>query len=87
LLRIVQKKILPTDWQGCSMETIRNKLVRHGASIELIDGICKIRLNDSFPYPNKVLQIIERLRQQVRIQQACNLVDKEYNKILRRLQA
>ncbi len=69
------------------METIRNKLIRHGASIELVDGICKIRLNKSFPYQSEVLEIIERLRQQVKIQQAYNLVPKECKKILRFIQA
>jgi len=69
------------------METIRNKLIHHGASIELVDGICKIRLNKSFPYQSEVFKIIEMVRQQVKIQQAYNLVSKEYKKILRRFQA
>jgi hypothetical protein len=52
------------------METIRNKLIHHGASIELVNGICKIRLNKSFPYQSEALEIIEMLRQQIKIQQA-----------------
>lgn len=70
LLCPVQKKILPTPWQTCSMETIRNRLIRHGSSIQVRDGIVRIRLNKSFPYPSEVLDILRILRQQVQIERA-----------------
>jgi hypothetical protein len=51
------------------MSTVRNRIIHHGASIEIIDGIIKIRLNRSFPYKSEVIQALETLRQQVKIQQ------------------
>jgi len=52
------------------MSTVRNRIIHHGSSIEIIDGVIKIRLNKSFPYQSEVRQALEALRQQVRIQQA-----------------
>ena len=52
------------------MSTVRNRIIHHGASIEIVDGIINIRLNRSFPYQSEVRQALETLRQQVKIQQA-----------------
>ena len=51
------------------METLRDRLIHHGASLEMINGIWRIRLNKSFPYQSEVLGILKRLRQQVKVQQ------------------
>jgi hypothetical protein len=50
------------------MSTIRNRIIHHGSSIEIIDGVIKIRLNSSFPYQSEVRETLEALRQQVKIQ-------------------
>lgn len=47
-------------------------MIHHGSSIEVIDGVIKIRLNRSFPYQSEVREILENLRQQVKIQQAAS---------------
>ena len=52
------------------METIRDRLIHHGASIEVVNGIVRIRLNKSFPYQKEVLDILNQLRQQVQIEEA-----------------
>jgi hypothetical protein len=52
------------------MSTVRNRIIHHGASIEIIDGVVNIRLNRSFPYQSEVRQALETLRQQIKIQQA-----------------
>ena len=52
------------------METIRNRLIHHGASIEVVNGVVSIRLNESFPYQKEVLDILNELRQQVQIEEA-----------------
>ena len=73
LLRIAvsySKKVLPSHWKDLSMSTVRNRMIHHGSSIEIIDGVIKIRLNRSFPYQSEVRETLETLRQQVKIQQA-----------------
>lgn len=52
------------------MSTVRNRIIHHGSSIEIIDGVIKIRLNSSFPYQREVRETLEALRQQVKTQQA-----------------
>ena len=52
------------------METIRNRLIHHGASVNISDGVVRIRLNESFPYQHQALSILNQLRQLVRIQPA-----------------
>ncbi len=52
------------------MSTVRNRIIHHGSSIEIIDGVIKIRLNKSFSYQSEVREALETLRQQVKIQQA-----------------
>ena len=52
------------------MSTVRNRIIHHGSSIEITDGVIKIRLNGSFSYQNEVRETLEPLRQQVRLQQA-----------------
>ena len=41
------------------METLRNKLIHHGASVEFIDKICSLRLNASYRYKTEVGGIYE----------------------------
>jgi hypothetical protein len=54
------------------MSTVRNRIIHHGSSIEIIDGVIKIRLNRSFPYQREVKQALEALRQQIKIQQVAS---------------
>jgi hypothetical protein len=54
------------------MSTVRNRIIHHGSSIEIIDGVIKIRLNRSFPYQSEVKETLETLRHQVKIQQAAS---------------
>jgi hypothetical protein len=49
------------------METLRDKLVRHGASIEFIDRICSLRLNASFRYKTEVEGIYDNLNREVEV--------------------
>jgi hypothetical protein len=51
------------------MSTVRNRIIHHGSSMEIIDGVIKIRLNRSFLYQSEVRQALETLRQQIKIQQ------------------
>lgn len=50
------------------METIRHKLIHHGASIQLIRKICTLRLNASYPYKTEVEGIYENLKREVEVQ-------------------
>lgn len=50
------------------METVRNRLIHHGASVKMVDGVITIRLNASFPYQREVIEILQTLRQQVKIE-------------------
>ena len=50
------------------METIRNRLIHHGASVKVVDGVIRIRMNKSFPYQSEILEILKELRQQVQFQ-------------------
>ena len=54
------------------MSTVRNRIIHHGAFIEIADGVIKIRLNRSFPYQREVKQALETLRQQIKIQQVAS---------------
>jgi hypothetical protein len=54
------------------METLRHKLIYHGASVRFIDGICSLRLNASFRYKTEVAAILEKLKQEVIIQQTAS---------------
>ena len=50
------------------METLRHKLIYHGASIKFIYKICSLRLNASFRYKTEVAEILEKLKREVKIQ-------------------
>ena len=52
------------------METLRHKLIYHGASVRFIGKNCSLRLNASFRYKTDISAILEELRQEVVIQQA-----------------
>lgn len=49
------------------METLRDKLIRHGASIEFIDRICSLRLNASYRYKTEVEGIYDNLNREVEV--------------------
>ncbi len=51
------------------METLRDKLIHHGASLQFVDAICSLWLNASFRYQSEVSDILEHLRLEVKIQQ------------------
>ena len=63
-----------------AVETLRHKLIYHGASIKFIDKICSLRLNASFRYKTEVAEILEKLKQEVIVQQVA------YHKGLRKYQ-
>jgi len=46
------------------METTRAKLINHGGSIEFTDHICRIRINQTYPYKQEVYHILERMRKE-----------------------
>ena len=54
------------------METIRHKLIYHGASVRFIGKICSLRLNASFRYKTEVAAILEKLKQEVIIQRVAS---------------
>ncbi|MEA1965548.1 MAG: hypothetical protein U9O41_10575, partial [Candidatus Aerophobetes bacterium] len=47
-----------------TMETTRAKLINHGGSIEFTDHICRIRINQTYPYKQEVYHILERMRKE-----------------------
>ena len=49
------------------METLRDKLIRHGASIEFIDQICSLRLNASYRYKTEIEGIYDNLNREVEV--------------------
>jgi len=49
------------------METLRDKLIRHGASIEFIDRICSLRLNASYRYKTEVSGIYENIKRDIEV--------------------
>ena len=51
------------------MQTLRDKLIHHGASVQFIGKICSLRLNASYRYKTAVAAIIDNLKQEVRLQQ------------------
>lgn len=51
------------------METLRDKLIHHGASVQFVNRICSLRLNAEFPYQSEIAAIVDNLRQEVIIQQ------------------
>lgn len=51
------------------METTRAKLINHGGSIEFTDHICRIRINQTYPYKQEVSQILERMRKESKFTQ------------------
>ena len=65
---MVKKNILPEEWHRDTIETLRDKLIHHGASIEFIDGICNLRLNASYRYKIELAEILDNLRHEVYIQ-------------------
>jgi len=44
------------------METIRELIIEHGASIKNVEGICTIRLNGNYQYKPIIKSILEDLR-------------------------
>ncbi len=44
------------------METIRELMIEHGASIGFVEGICTIRINENYPYQSIIEQLLNDLR-------------------------
>jgi hypothetical protein len=44
------------------METIRELMIEHGASIQFIEGICTIRINDNYPHKSIIGSVLRDLR-------------------------
>jgi len=59
------------------METTRTDLIDHGGSIEFIDHICKIRVNETYKHQQEVFQILETMRKLFRFIQYC----RQYHKL------
>ena len=69
---MVQKNILPEKWHQNTIDTLRDKLIHHGASVEFIDGICSLRLNASFRHKTELTEILENLRHEAHIQEVAS---------------
>ena len=44
------------------METIRELMIEHGASIGFVKGICTIRINENYAYQPIIEHLLEDLR-------------------------
>ena len=44
------------------METIRELMIEHGASIGFVEGVCTIRINDNYPYKSIIERILDDMR-------------------------
>ncbi len=44
------------------METIRELMIEHGASIKNVEGVCTIRINENYPYQSIIEQLLNDLR-------------------------
>lgn len=51
------------------METLRDKLIHHGASVQLVARICSLRLNASYRYLSEVESILAKIRLEVKLRQ------------------
>ena len=50
------------------METLRSKLIHHGASLSFKNRICTLCLNSSYRYKTEVDGIYENLTQEIEVQ-------------------
>jgi len=44
------------------METVRELIIEHGASIKFVEKICTIRINDNYPFKVEIERILNDLR-------------------------
>lgn len=44
------------------METIRELMIEHGASIQYVEGICTIRINDNYPHKSVIKRVLKDLK-------------------------
>lgn len=72
---MVLKNILPEKWHPNTIDTLRDKLIHHGASVKFIDGICSLRLNASFRYKTELVGILNNLRHEAHIQEVASHKD------------
>ena len=44
------------------METVRELMIEHGASIKYVDKICTFRLNTNYPFKAIIMRVLKDLR-------------------------
>ena len=44
------------------METVRELMIEHGASIQYVEGICTIRINDNYPHKSVIERVLKDLK-------------------------
>lgn len=49
------------------MQTVRSKLIHHGASVTFVGKICTLRLNASYHYKTEVEGIYDGLKREVEV--------------------
>ena len=47
------------------METIRELMIEHGASIQYVDKKCTIRINRDYPFKVEIAKILRELRMSI----------------------
>jgi len=60
------------QWRKHSLETVRELIIEHGASINFVERICTIRVNENYPYKDNISVLHLNLKRAI----------KNYNEIL-----
>ena len=50
------------QWRIHKMETIRELIIEHGASIKFVEGICTIRINENYPFKTELKRVLRDLK-------------------------
>ena len=61
------KNIFPKEWHQNTIETLRDKLIHHGAFMRFVDEIRNLRLNASHRVKTELDEILDNLRHEVHI--------------------